>query len=188
MRADTRLSAVIYLPALTFLVSAWTAAALFYRELPQLMPTHWGMSLKPDGFTAKPWGPFLLPLTMTAVWVARPLIRRLSRPRQRIERFPGAFDFRMMLTVGLVFLIWNVVIARFVSWLHALAVPASVALVIAGTYIATLPLADVEDVVPTGLPTQSGASEAGWARTRRAGGAVLVVLGLGLLALVILSM
>ncbi len=137
MQANTRLSAVIYLPALTFLVSAWTAAALFYRELPQLMPTHWGVSLKPDGFTAKPWGPFLLPLTMTAVWLARPLIRRLSRPGQRIERFPGAFDFRMMLTVGLVFLIWNVVIARFVFWLHALAVPASVALVIAGTYFAT---------------------------------------------------
>ena len=55
MQANTRLSAVIYLPALTFLVSAWTAAALFYRELPQLMPTHWGISLKPDGFTAKPW-------------------------------------------------------------------------------------------------------------------------------------
>ena len=143
MQANTRLSAVIYLPALTFLVSAWTAAALFYRELPQLMPTHWGVSLKPDGFTAKPWGPFVLPLTMTAVWLARPLIRRLSRPGRRVERFPGAFDFRMMLTVGLVFLIWNVVIARFVFWLYAIAVPASVALVIAGTYFAAMPIADV---------------------------------------------
>jgi hypothetical protein len=46
-------------------------------------------------------GAFLFPLVMTALWVVRPVWRRLMLPRARAERFPGAFDFRPMLTIGL---------------------------------------------------------------------------------------
>jgi immunity protein, SdpI family len=113
MESNPRLSPVTILPLVTIVASAWLAAVLeFYRELPELLPTHWSGSWKADGFTAKPWGPFVLPLTMTVVWLARRVLRHLSFPRSRVERFPGAFDFRIMLTIGLVFVIWNLVIAQ----------------------------------------------------------------------------
>lgn len=135
MESRTRLSPVTLLPLVTFLASAWLAAAIFYRDLPDLMPSHWSAFGKADGFTAKPWGPFTLPLIMTVVWLARPVIRRLSPPRQRIERFPGAFDFRIMLTIGLLFAIWTVVIAQSISWARAVAVPAIVGLIVAVSFV-----------------------------------------------------
>jgi len=138
MASNPRLSPVTVLPLVTFVASAWLAAIVFYRDLPELLPTHWSTSWRADDFTAKPWGPFVFPAMMTVVWLARRLLRHLSFPRARAERFPGAFDFRIMLTIGLLFVIWNLVIVQSVFWLRALAVPVSVALVVAGGLVATV--------------------------------------------------
>ena len=70
IRPNPGLSPVTMLPLVTFLASAWLAAVLFYRDLPELLPTHWSVPGKPDGFTAKPWGPFVFPLTMTVAWLS----------------------------------------------------------------------------------------------------------------------
>jgi uncharacterized membrane protein len=138
---------------------------------------------KPDGFTAKPWGPFVFPFLMTVVWLARRVLRHLSFPSMRVERFPGAFDFRIMLTIGLLFLIWNLVIVQSVFWLRALAVPISVALVVAGTFVATLPFS-----VISGLRVgRSLTTETDWVRVRRLARTLLVVAGLAILAIVALG-
>jgi immunity protein, SdpI family len=100
MKFSNRLSPVTWLPLVTFIASAWVAAGLFYYDLPSQIPSHWSVPGKADGFTPKPWGAFLFPILMTLIWIARPVIRFLSLPRYRHERFPGAFDFRIMLTVG----------------------------------------------------------------------------------------
>jgi hypothetical protein len=71
--SNTGISPVILLPLAAFLASAWLAGL----------------------------GAFLFPLVMTALWAVRPVWRRLMLPRARAERFPGAFDFRPMLTIGL---------------------------------------------------------------------------------------
>jgi uncharacterized membrane protein len=62
MESNVRLSPVTMLPLVTFVASAWITAVLFYRELPDLVPTHWSVPGKADDFTAKPWGPFVFPL------------------------------------------------------------------------------------------------------------------------------
>jgi hypothetical protein len=111
MVSNPGLSPVTVLPLVTFVASAWLAAIVFYRELPELLPTHWSTSWKADDFTAKPvrairrldavpWGTFVFPAIMTVVWLARRRLRHLSFPRARVERFPGAFAFRIMLTIG----------------------------------------------------------------------------------------
>jgi uncharacterized membrane protein len=180
MKSITRLSPVTLLPLVTFIVSAWVAAGLFYHDLPNPVPTHWSVPGKADGFTAKPWGAFLLPLSMTLVWLARPVIRRLSLPRYRTERFPGAFDFRIMLTIGLVFVIWNLVIAQSVFWLRAVAIPASVALIVAGSFLATVPFSAVSGLGAAGFLRH----EADWLRARRFASALFVIAGAGILAIV----
>ena len=183
MQSSPRISPVTTLPLVTFLASAWLAAVLFYRDLPELLPTHWSVLWKPDGFTAKPWGPFVFPLLMTVIWLARRVLRHLSFPSMRVERFPGAFDFRMMLTIGLLFVIWNLVILQSVFWLRALAVPISIALVVAGTFVATLPFS-----VVSGLPVgRSLKNESDWVHVRRLARSLLVVAGLAILAIVALG-
>ena len=176
----TSVSPVTLLPAMTFLVSAWVAAVVFYSDLPDKVPSHWSVPGRPDGFTAKPWGAFVLPLTMTAVWLARPIIRRISLPKYRAERFPGAFDFRIMLTVGVVFLIWTLVIAQSVSWLRAGAVPFAVALVVGGVYAATMPFGTLVDLGGKRFV----AAEGEWLRARRSISVVSVLAGLIILAIV----
>ena len=176
-----RLSPVTALPLATFLASAWVAAGLFYRDLPDLVPTHWSVPGEADDFTAKPWGPFVLPLTMTIVWLARRILRHLAFSRSRVERFPGAFDFRIMLTIGVVFLIWNLVIAQSVFWLRAVGVPVSMALVVAGIFVATVPFNSVAGVA------SFVRNEADWVRTRRLARVLFVTAGLSLLAIVALA-
>jgi uncharacterized membrane protein len=176
----SRLSPVTTLPLVTFVASAWLAAGLFYRDLPNRVPTHWSASWRADGFTAKPWGPFVFPLTMTVVWFARPILRHLSFSRNRTERFPGAFDFRIMLTVGLLFVIWNLVIAYSVFWLRVVAVPASVALIVAGRFLATVASGSVNGSgPPVFVPPESDRL-----RTRRFVSGLCVVAGIIVLAIV----
>lgn len=183
MESNPRLSPLTILPLVTFVASAWLAAVLFYRDLPELLPTHWSVPWKADGFTAKPWGPFVFPLTMTVVWLARRFLRHLSFPRLRVERFPGAFDFRIMLTIGLVFVIWNLVIAQSVFWLRALAVPVSIALIVAGTFVATVPFGSIRGLRVAALVTD----ERDWLRVRRMARTVFVIAGLTTLAMVALA-
>lgn len=180
MQSTLRLSPVILLPLLTFVVSAWLAAGLFYHDLPDPMPTHWGISGRADDFTAKPWGALVLPLTMTLVWLTRPLIRRLSLPRYRTERFPGAFEFRIMLTIGVVYLFWLAVTAQSVPWPRALPVPAAVALIVAGSLLATTPFDAVRGRRTAGFLT----AEPDWLRARLFGSALFVVAGVGMLVTV----
>ncbi|HVZ21008.1 MAG TPA: DUF1648 domain-containing protein [Vicinamibacterales bacterium] len=136
MDVATRRSPIIMVPALTFLLSAWIAAALFYRDLPNALPTHWNVFLRADGYTAKPWGVVLLPLMMSVLWLGRGLLRHVAPFGRRgmVERFPGAFDFRMMLTVGVMFAFWTLSLARWLPLAEVLAVPAATAVLVAATY------------------------------------------------------
>jgi uncharacterized membrane protein len=171
---------VTWLPLVTFIVSAWLAAGVFYQDLPNLIPTHWSSLGKADGYVGKPWGPFFLPLMMTIVWLARPMLRRISLPRFRTERFPGAFDFRVMLTIGLVFVIWSLVIAQSVSWLRTIAVPVSVALIVAGSFLRTMPFSSLNELGLARFMT----NEVEWLRARRTVAALFIIAGAGLLAIV----
>jgi len=177
MRLMSRLSPVTSLPLVTFVVSAWTAAALFYRDLPSRIPTHWSVPFHADGYTPKPWGPFEFPLIMTGVWLARPIIRRLSFSRNRPERFPGAFDFRIMLTIGLLFVIWTLVVAQSVSPLRAIAIPASVALIVGGRFLLSVPFRAVTSPGTARFLTHEG----DWLRIRKVGSALFVLTGVVIL-------
>lgn len=87
MVSNPRPSPVTILPLVTFVASVWVAAVLFYRDLPELLPTHWTLPWNADGFTAKPWGPFVFPLTMTVVWLARRFLRLSPSPDREWNAF-----------------------------------------------------------------------------------------------------
>jgi immunity protein, SdpI family len=77
--------------------AALTAAAFglslaFYGRLPQLMPTHWNLRGVADGFTPKPWGPFILPLVMAGTFAVFFAIPLMSPRGFRIAPFARVFD------------------------------------------------------------------------------------------------
>jgi hypothetical protein len=120
---------------------------------------------------------------MTVVWLARRVLRHLSFPASRVERFPDAFDFRIMLTIGLLFVIWNLLVAQSVFWLRALAVPLSTALVVAGMFVARVPFSSISDLGVAALVTD----EIDWLRTRRLARTSFAIAGLAKFAIVVLG-
>jgi hypothetical protein len=88
-----------------------------------------------------------------------------------------------LLTIGLLFVIWTLVIAQSVFWLRVIAVPASIALMVAGTFVATVPFSAISDLPVGRLVT--GAND--WQRLRRLARTAFVIAGVGILAMVALA-
>ncbi len=77
--------------SLGFVVLSFGAAAALYGHLPDPVPSHWNSGGEPDGFMAKPWGAFVLPLVMAGVYMLLACIPRVSPRGFRVGRFREAF-------------------------------------------------------------------------------------------------
>lgn len=88
-----------------FVLLAFGAAAALYGRLPESVPTHWNASGVADGFTPKPWGAFLLPLTMLGTWLMLQILPRISPRGFRFERFRGAWEIMLAAIMGFLFLV-----------------------------------------------------------------------------------
>lgn len=77
--------------SLGLVLCAFALGAAFYPRLPELVPTHWGLRGTADGFTPKPWGPFVIPLTMLATWLILLAVPRISPRGFGVESFRRAY-------------------------------------------------------------------------------------------------
>lgn len=98
----------IHLVSLALVGVAAVLTVLAYGKLPDPVPTHWNVHGEVDGYTAKPLGPFLLPLAMLAMSVMFMVLPRISPRRFEIEGFDGAYGWiilsvqsMLLLTCGL---------------------------------------------------------------------------------------
>ena len=101
---------VLGLVALSFALPAW-----FYARLPDPMPTHWGLDGTANGWTPKPWGPFLLPLIQLGVWGLLAAVPAISPRGYRIERFGAAYTRIFVLTMAFLTVVGGLAIARALS-------------------------------------------------------------------------
>ncbi len=65
--------------SLGLVIGAFVITAALYNRLPESVPTHWNARGEANGFTPKPWGPFILPLTMVGVYFPRTSSRSSRR-------------------------------------------------------------------------------------------------------------
>jgi uncharacterized membrane protein len=87
-----------------FLIGAALALSAFlYARLPDPMPTHWNLQGEVNGYTAKPWGPLVIPLIMIGVMLLFLALPKLSPRGYEIGRFQGVFE--ILQTVSLAFLL-----------------------------------------------------------------------------------
>lgn len=167
--------------SLGLLVLSFVSVAAVYSRLPELVPTHWNARGKADGFTPKPWGPFILPIVMTGVYALLLVIPRISPRGYRVDRFRGVYEIMQLAILAFLFLV------------NALAVMAGIGAAVpmdraieAGTGLLFVVLGNFMGKVTknffVGIRTPwTLASDEVWLRTHRLGGKMFVASGVGLL-------
>jgi uncharacterized membrane protein len=94
--------AFVPLFGLVLTAAAFAAAALLYTRLPEATAVHWGLSGQPNGFVDKPWGPFVLPLTLLGTTALMSLAPIISPWRFRMEPFAASYRLIACCVLGLV--------------------------------------------------------------------------------------
>jgi len=74
-------------------------------ELDERVPTHWNVHGVADGFMPKPWGPFLLPLTMVGLLLFFNVVRFVSPTTAPVERFGRVYSILMNAIAAFLFVL-----------------------------------------------------------------------------------
>lgn len=171
----------------TLVIVGFVVSALLYTRLPESVPTHWNLRGDPDGFTPKPWGPFVLPLVMAAMAVIFSAAPRVSPAGFRMESFAPAFRF--VKSCALVFLLLIHVVALLAG--IGVSVPMNrvaegglgVLVIVVGNYMGKL---SKNFFLGIRTPWTLSNDEV-WRRTHRLGGKLFVAAGLVLLGSAVLN-
>ena len=164
--------------SLALIVTAFAFSAALYPRLPERLPTHWNIQGQPDGFTGKPWGPFLLPLLMTGLYLLLLVLPRISPKGYRFEAFRGVWEIVRTAILAFLFLVHILVLlsatgAR-VEMNRAIPIGVGLLLVLLGNY-----LGKTTKNFFLGIRTPwTLASDEVWLRTHRLGGKLFVLAGL----------
>ena len=77
--------------ALILVLAGFALTAALYGQMPDPVPTHWNLRGVADGFTPKPWGPFLMPLTNAGVLGLMLGLRAFAPREMPVERFARVY-------------------------------------------------------------------------------------------------
>jgi len=86
--------------ALALIAAGFALGVYFYGDLPDPMPTHFGVDGVPDNYTALPWGAFILPLVSLGVWGLMRLLPAISPREFSMDRFKGAYEVVIVSVIG----------------------------------------------------------------------------------------
>lgn len=169
----------VWIASAALTLGAFVLVAALYGALPDPMPTHWAVSGEPDGFTPKPWGPFLLPLCMAGLLLLLAALPRISPRGYRMEPFAGVYGFFILLLTVFFFVLNALVLAeatgRGIGMDRAVGLLVGALFVVMGNY-----LPKVRRNFFLGIRTPwTLANEEVWAATHRVGGWIFVLGGAG---------
>jgi len=82
------------------IASAFGVAAWLYGALPDAVPIHWNAAGHADGFMAKPWGAFVLPLTTLGTYLLLRVLPAVSPKGFRMNSFIGVYNVIVVAVVG----------------------------------------------------------------------------------------
>lgn len=63
-----------------------------YASLPAVMPTHWGIDGRPNGWAGREFGAWLLPAIMVFVWGLFRLLPKIDPKKANYEKFGVVYD------------------------------------------------------------------------------------------------
>ncbi|MFP2895926.1 SdpI family protein [Corallococcus sp. 4LFB] len=163
--------------SLGLVVASFAMAFSLYGRLPESIPTHWNAEGVVDGYTPKPWGPFVLPLVTAALYLVLVAVPRISPRGYGVARFQGVFEGIQAVLVAFLFLLNALVLLVGIGVAVPMArvVPAATGLllVLLGNYMGKF-----TKNFFCGIRTPwTLASDEVWLRTHRLGGRLFVLAG-----------
>ncbi len=161
-------------------IGSFAAAAALYRRLPDPVPVHWGAHGGANGFMAKPWGAFLMPLVTLGTSLLLLVLPRIAPRSLPLARFRGTFDVIRTAVVG--FLFFNTLLALAAGAGFRVPIERAVPLAVGVLFIVLgAVLGKVTRNWFVGIRTPwTLASDEVWRRTHRLGGRVFVLAGLAM--------
>ncbi len=102
--------------SLGLILLAFILTAAVYSRLPEYVPTHWNAAGVADGKMAKPWGPFMLPLTMVGIFALLIALPYISPRHYEIEPFRQAYEAIQAAILGFMFAMNALVLLAGIGW------------------------------------------------------------------------
>ncbi len=87
-----------WIPA-ALILAALAASVLYYPHLPEQMPTHWGLSGEPNGWSSRLWGAWMLPFLMAIIWVIMRAVPHLDPKHANYANFAGVYETLIVATL-----------------------------------------------------------------------------------------
>ena len=159
-------------------VAAFTISAVVYPRLPATIPTHWDFSGRPNGWSSRFWGAWLIPIFLLGMWALVRILPRIDPRGSNYAKFGGAFeaiiDAIMLFLLALHIVALRSALGHPMQMQRILPIAVGVLLVVIGNL---LPRARPNWFVGIRTPWTLS-SDRVWEKTHRFGGRVFVAGGL----------
>jgi len=99
-----------WVPA-ALIIAAVVISIAAYPNLPERMPTHWGVNGEVNGWSSRLWGAWLIPLVMAAMWLFLRAIPHIDPRKANYAKFAGMYDTVIVLILGFLLVMHGIVIA-----------------------------------------------------------------------------
>ena len=73
-------------------VAAFAISAVLYPRLPTTIPTHWDFSGRPNGWSSRFWGAWLIPIFLLGMLALVRILPRIDPRGSNYAKFGGAFE------------------------------------------------------------------------------------------------
>ncbi len=149
-----------------------------YARLPESIPAHWNIHGRPDGFTSKPWGAFVVPIVMIALYLVFLVLPKISPRGYRFDSFLSVWEIVRTAILALMLLIHVLVLLAgtgvAIDIVRAIEAGGGLLLVLLGNYMGKL---GKNFFIGIRTPWTLASDEV-WLRTHRLGGRLFVIAGL----------
>lgn len=167
--------------SLILIVLVLTMTIIFYDRLPEEIPIHWNLKGEVDNYVSKPFGAFLSPLLMVAIWLGMKFLPNIDPRRHNYKKFESSYEIAIGVLVTFAFVLQMAIILSSlgydISMDRIIMVMAGVMFVVIGNY---LPKAKSNFFYGIKTPWTLS-SEISWKKTHRLGGRLFVVSGLAII-------
>ena len=92
-------------------IIAFLIPIIFYNKLPNLMPSHFGISGQVDSYINKNVGAFLAPVIMIAIWIGMVYLPKVDPRRSHYAKFAKSYGLILSLLITFFFIIQLVIIS-----------------------------------------------------------------------------
>ena len=96
---------------LLIIAAAVIASALVYPKLPLTIPTHWDMLGRPNGWSGRLWGAWVMPIFLVVLWAFMRVLPRIDPRGSNYAKFGGAYE-GIIVSIMLFMLGMHIIILR----------------------------------------------------------------------------